>query len=161
MNLNVTIDFDEKWLCDYLNEDGEATISDAIKKDIIREIETTVYDKLMKKYELKFKDAVCDYIEKRVEKIIDDFVNSDEPLNVHTDRYSDKTKIMTCKEYIKYILEDTFKRESYLISCIESQASDIAEELKSEYDKKFASKIVENMKKLDLLKDDKIAELLK
>lgn len=161
MTFNITIDLDKAELSDYFNENGNMSLSEAIKSDIMIQLKQQITRNINDIYAKKLKESIQTYVEGKVEKMIDNFCQSDEPLKFQKEQYSDEKIEVSCKEFIKKTLIKEIETYCYCTSNIRRIADDFVENLKKEYDKKFASKIVENMQKLDLLKDDKITELLK
>lgn len=161
MKFNITIDLDKAELNDYFDEGGNMSLSEAIKTDIKIQLKQQITRNINDMYAKKLMESIQTYVEGKVEKIIDNFYESDEPLKFHKEQFSKEHIEVSCKEFIKKTFIEEIERKCFRDSTINRIAEDFAQDLKKEYDKKFASKIVENMQKLDLLKDDKIVELLK
>ena len=89
---------------------------------------------------------------------IDVLSNSDETFSLWD--YSNKTTEGIFKAMVKMHFSRAFAN-SYSQSTTERCAKQLADELKKRYDMQFAALIVDNLKKHNLLADDRLAELIK
>ena len=158
MELKITVDLDDFEIRDYYGE-GNLTLSEIIKEDIIRETVSKIKELILDKYYDKIQEATEKKISEMTEKILEDFKNSDEKFIYRPKRYEDPVET-TFKEFVAKYFTESVER-SHVSENIERFVKKCVEELKNRYDLAFASLIVKNMKEQKLLADDRLAELIK
>jgi len=158
MKLNVTVDLDDIEIGDFY-EDGDLTLSEIIKKEIISQVTTNVRKAVLEKYHEDIEVAVEKNVSELTEKVLKGFENSNETFE-YTPRYSSKPVVTTIKDLVmNYFAKEV--ESSRVSDSVERIAKDFVTELKNRYDITFASLIVKNMKEQHLLADDRLTELIK
>lgn len=158
MKLNVTVDLDDIEIGDFY-EDGDLTLSEIIKKEIISQVTTNVRKAVLEKYHEDIEVAVEKNVSELTEKVLKGFENSNETFE-YTPRYSSKPVVTTIKDLVMNYFSNEVE-SSRVSDSVERIAKDFVKELKNRYDITFASLIVKNMKEQHLLADDRLAELIK
>lgn len=158
MKLNVTVDLDDIEIGDFY-EDGDLTLSEIIKKEIISQVTTNVRKAVFEKYHEDIEVAVEKNVSELTKKVLKGFENSNETFE-YTPRYSSKPVVTTIKDLVmNYFAKEV--ESSRVSDSVERIAKDFVTELKNRYDITFASLIVKNMKEQHLLADDRLTELIK
>ncbi len=158
MKLNVTVDLDDIEIGDFYG-DGDLTLSEIIKKEIISQVTTNVRKAVLEKYHEDIEVAVEKNVSELTEKVLKGFENSNETFE-YTPRYSSKPVVTTIKDLVmNYFAKEV--ESSRVSDSVERIAKDFVTELKNRYDITFASLIVKNMKEQHLLADDRLTELIK
>lgn len=158
MKLNVTVDLDDIEIGDFY-EDGDLTLSEIIKKEIISQVTTNVRKAVLEKYHEDIEVAVEKNVSELTEKVLKAFENSNETFE-YTPIYSSKPVVTTIKDLVmNYFAKEV--ESSRVSDSVERIAKDFVTELKNRYDITFASLIVKNMKEQHLLADDRLTELIK
>lgn len=117
-------------------------LKDRFKNELMKEISNPILDKLMDIARESMNDIVENASEKKYKFKID---YMEEELTVDE----------LIRSRIKKIVDDN------VYTMISSRAKSFVDELRKRYDMAFATFIVDNMRKQNMLKEDKIAELLK
>ena len=117
-------------------------LKDRFKNELMKEISNPISEKL----EDIARESMSDLIENASEKKYRFRVNH---------REEELTVDEFIKSRIKKIVDDNVE------TMISSRAKSFVDELRKRYDMAFATFIVDNMRKRNMLKEDKIAELLK
>ncbi len=158
MKLNVTVDLDDIEIGDFY-EDGDLTLSEIIKKEIITQVTTNVRKAVLQKYHEDIEVAVEKNVSELTEKVLKGFENSNETFE-YTPRYSRKPVVTTIKDLVMNYFSNEVE-SSRVSDSVERIAKDFVKELKNRDDIAFASLIVKNMKEQHLLADDRLTELIK
>ena len=117
-------------------------LKDRFKNELMREISNPILDKLIDIARESMNDLVENASEKKYKFWID---YMEEELTVDE----------LIRGRIKKVVDNNIE------TMISSRAKSFVDELRKRYDMAFATFIVDNMRKQNMLKDDKIAELLK
>ena len=117
-------------------------LKDRFKNELMKEISNPILDKLIDIARESMNDLVENASEKKYKFKID---YMEEELTVDE----------LIRSRIKKIVDGNVE------TMISSRAKSFVDELRKRYDMAFATFIVDNMRKQNMLKDDKIAELLK
>lgn len=158
MKLNIILDLEEENIFDYYDEDCESTLATALRDSIKTEVIQHLKGLMRKNIQESIEHVVEEHIKELTAKVIEDFSNSDETFSFWD--YNGKTTEGTFKDMGKMHFSRTFAN-SYSQSTTERCAKQLADELKKRYDMQFAALIVDNLKKHNLLADDRLAELIK
>lgn len=117
-------------------------LKDRFKNELMKEISNPILDKLIDIARESMNDLVENASEKKYKFWID---YMEEELTVDE----------LIRGRIKKVVDNNIE------TMISSRAKSFVDELRKRYDMAFATSIVDNMRKQNMLKDDKIAELLK
>lgn len=117
-------------------------LKDRFKNELMKEISNPILDKLIDIARESMNDLVENASEKKYKFRID---YTEEELTVDE----------LIRGRIKKVVDNNIE------TMISSRAKSFVDELRKRYDMAFATFIVDNMRKQNMLKDDKIAELLK
>lgn len=137
---------------------NEATLKEeftsSVRLAVVRELKEKFKDELMRE--------ICNPISEKIEEIVRESM-SDLIENASEKKYRFRIDYMddelTVDEFIRGRMKKVIDRG--IESMIESRAKSFVDELRKRYDMAFATFIVNNMRKQNMLKDEKIAELLK
>ena len=153
MKLKVEVDLEDLYL-------DEETINESVKKAIVNSIVYETQQKVKKQIEemldVSIRQIITDKIGELTRKIM--LEKFDENAEIIIDRYNSKTAPI--KDYVSQAFAESFGRFS-MSDVIKSECERIGKELRNRYDMQFAALIVDNLRKQQLLSDDRIAELLK
>lgn len=158
MKLNITLDLEEENIFDYYDEDCEGTLATALRDSIKTEVIQHLKGLMMKDIQESIEHVASEHIKELTAKVLEDFCNSDETFSFWD--CSSKTTEGTFKDMVKMHFSRAFNN-SYSQSTTERCAKQLADELKKRYDMQFAVLIVDNLKKHNLLADNRLAELIK
>lgn len=158
MKLNITLDLEEKNIFDYYDEDCGSTLATALRDSVKTEVIQHLKGLMRKDIQESVEHVVEEHIKGLTAKVLEDFRNSDETFSFWD--CSGNTTKGTFKDMVKMHFSRAFNN-SYSQSTTERCAKQLADELKHRYDMQFAALIVDNLRKQNLLADDKLEELIK
>lgn len=137
---------------------NEATL----KEEFTSSVRLAVVRELKEKFKNELMREICNPISEKIEEIARESM-SDLIENAGEKKYRFRIDYMddelTVDEFIRGRMKKVIDRG--IESMIESRAKSFVDELRKRYDMAFATFIVDNMRKQNMLKDEKIAELLK
>lgn len=119
-----------------------AELKDKFKNELMREISNPISDKLMDIARESMRDLIENASERK-----------------YRFKVGYREEELTVDEFITGRIKEIVESNSKAM--IESKAKSFVDELRKRYDMTFAAFIVDNMRKQNMLKDDKIAELLR
>lgn len=140
----------------------EAMYNEAtLKEEFTSSVRLAVVRELKEKFKNELMREICNPISEKIEEIaresMSDLIeNASEKNRFRIDYMDDE---LTVDEFIRGRMKKVIDRG--IESMIESRAKSFVDELRKRYDMAFATFIVDNMRKQNMLKDEKIAELLK
>lgn len=138
----------------------EETINESVKKALVDSIVYETQQKVKKQIEemldVCIRQTITDNIGELTRKIM--MEKFDENAEIIIDQYNGKTAPI--KDYVLQVFAESFRRFS-MSDVIKRECERIGKELRNRYDIQFAALIVDNLRKQQLLSDDRIAELLK
>lgn len=153
MKLKVEVDLEDLYL-------DEETINESVKKalvnSIVCETQQKVKGQIEEMLDVSIRQIITDNIGELTRKIM--LEKFDENAEIIIDRYNGKTAPI--KDYVLQTFAESFGRFS-MSDVIKRECERIGKELRNRYDMQFAALIVDNLRKQQLLSDDRIAELLK
>lgn len=137
---------------------NEATLKEeftsSVRSAVVRELKERFKNELMR----EISNPISEKIENIARESMNDLIEnaSEKKYRFRLD-YMDEE--LTVDEFIRYRMNKIV--DSNIETMIESKAKSFANELRKRYDMAFAAFVVDNMRKQNMLKEDKIAELLK
>lgn len=126
----------------------------SVRSAIIRELKEKFKNELMR----EISNPISEKIEDIARELMNDLVEnaSEKKYRFRLD-YMDEE--LTVDEFIRGRMKKVV--DSNIGTMVESKAKSFVNELRKRYDMAFATFVVDNMRKQNMLKDEKIAELLK
>lgn len=141
----------------------EAMYNEAtLKEEFTSSVRLAVIRELKEKFKNELMREICNPISEKLEDIARESMNdlienaSEKKYRFRIDYMDDE---LTVDEFIRGRMKKVIDRG--IESMIESRAKSFVDELRKRYDMAFATFIVDSMRKQNMLKDEKIAELLK
>lgn len=137
---------------------NEATLKEeftsSVRSAVVRELKERFKNELMR----EISNPISEKIENIARESMNDLIeNASEKKYRFRLNYMDEE--LTVDEFIRYRMNKVV--DSNIETMIESKAKSFVNELRKRYDMAFAALVVDNMRKQNMLKEDKIAELLK
>lgn len=151
VELNLKDVFEEA-MCNETTLKEEFTSS--VKLAIIHELKEKFKNELMREISNPISEKIEDIARESMNDLIENA--SEKKYRFRIDYMDDE---LTVDEFIRGGMKKVIDRG--IESMIESRAKSFVDELRKRYDMAFATFIVDNMRKQNMLKDEKIAELLK
>lgn len=137
---------------------NEATL----KEEFTSSVRSAVVHELKERFKNELMREISNPISEKIENIARESMN-DLIENASEKKYRFRLNYMdeelTVDEFIRYRMNKVV--DSNIETMIESKAKSFVNELRKRYDMAFAALVVDNMRKQNMLKEDKIAELLK
>lgn len=151
VELNLEDVFDEA-MYDEVSLKEEFTRS--VKQVIINELRNKFKNDLMKNISEPISDRLEDIARESMSELIE---------NASKKKYKFRIDYMEEELTVDELIRGRIKKivDSSIETIISSRAKSFVDELRKRYDMAFATFIVDNMRKQNMLKDEKIAELLK
>ena len=151
VELNLEDVFDEA-MYDEVSLKEEFTRS--VKQVIINELRNKFKNDLMREISNPISDRLEDIARESMSELIE---------NASKKKYKFRIDYMEEELTVDELIRGRIKKivDSSIETIISSRAKSFVDELRKRYDMAFATFIVNNMRKQDMLKDEKIAELLK
>lgn len=139
-------------MCDEVSLKEEFTRS--VRQTIVCELEDRLKNELMK----EISNPISEKIEDIARESMNDLVE-----NASKKKYKFRIDYMEEELTVDEFIRGRMKKvvDSNIETMVESKAKSFVNELRKRYDMAFAAFIVDNMRKQNMLKDEKIAELLK
>jgi hypothetical protein len=149
--MKFTVDLDDFYL------DSE---SGAIEEELKKHIISSVVSQIEKNIAKKIDDEIARCVKHTVENVCLKKISGEVARIIEIGEVTFDRKKTTIEDVVKSIFESNIGYNNTLEK-IKEIAKKWGDEIKMRYDRLFAIHIVEQMKKNDLLKEEKIAELLK
>ena len=137
---------------------NEATLKEeftsSVRLAVVRELKEKFKDELMR----EISNPISEKIEDIARESISDLIE-----NASKKKYKFRIDYMEEELTVDELIRGRIKEivDSSIETIISSRAKSFVDELRKRYDMAFATFIVDNMRKQNMLKDEKIAELLK
>lgn len=128
--------------------------TDSVRHMIVCELKNRFKDELMKEISKPISDKLTDIARESMSELIE---------NASEKKYKFRIDYMEEELTIDELIRGRIKKivDSSIETIISSRAKSFVDELRKRYDMAFAAFVVDNMRKQNMLKEDKIAELLK
>lgn len=155
MKIQVELDLEDVFndaICDEISLKEEFTRS--VRQTIVCELENRFKNELMKEISNPILDNLIDIARESMNDLVE---------NASEKKYKFKIDYMEEELTVDELIRSRIKKivDGNVETMISSRAKSFIDELRKRYDMAFATFIVDNMRKQNMLKDDKIAELLK
>lgn len=155
MKIQVELDLEDVFndaICDEISLKEEFTRS--VRQTIVCELEDRFKNELMKEISNPILDKLIDIARESMNDLVE---------NASEKKYKFKIDYMEEELTVDELIRSRIKKivDGNVETMISSRAKSFIDELRKRYDMAFATFIVDNMRKQNMLKDDKIAELLK
>lgn len=155
MKIQVELDLEDVFndvICDEISLKEEFTRS--VRQTIVCELENRFKNELMKEISNPILDNLIDITRESMNDLVE---------NASEKKYKFKIDHMEEELTVDELIRSRIKKivDGNVETMISSRAKSFIDELRKIYDMAFATFIVDNMRKQNMLKDDKIAELLK
>lgn len=155
MKIQVELDLEDVFndvICDEISLKEEFIRS--VRQTIVCELENRFKNELMKEISNPILDNLIDIARESMNDLVE---------NASEKKYKFKIDYMEEELTVDELIRSRIKKivDGYVETMISSRAKSFIDELRKIYDMAFATFIVDNMRKQNMLKDDKIAELLK
>lgn len=167
MKMNIQVNLTEIYPENFIGADGDGEIEfGSIKEELTHQITNAISSKIMEKIGDDLKRTISNAVEKKALKNIDYKVNHKlkclmQVGEIRPDYYSKPIQI---SKHIEKLFHDrgewTGRGNTAIREHINELAEKFTKEMKEKYDMVFAAKIVENMGKQNLLKDDMVKKLV-
>lgn len=141
----------------------EAIYNEAtLKEEFTRSVRLAVVRELKEKFKNELMREISNPISEKLEDIARESM-SDLVENASEKKYKFRIDYMEEELTVDELIRGRIKKvvDNNIETMISSRAKSFVDELRKRYDMAFDAFIVDNMRKQDMLKDDKIAELLK
>lgn len=134
----------------------------SLKEEFTRSVRRTIVCELKDRFKNELMKEISNPISKKLEDIARESMN-DLVENASKKKYKFRIDYMEEELTVDELIRGRIKKvvDNNIETMISSRAKSFVDELRKRYDMAFAAFIVDNMRKQDMLKDDKIAELLK
>lgn len=134
----------------------------SLKEEFTRSVRRTIVCELKDRFKNELMKEISNPISEKLEDIARESMN-DLVENASKKKYKFRIDYMEEELTVDELIRGRIKKvvDNNIETMISSRAKSFVDELRKRYDMAFAAFIVDNMRKQDMLKDDKIAELLK
>lgn len=153
-NFNIDIELGD------LFSDDEDSVQDVIKREITKEVVTEVKNRVKEQISDMLDVCIRESIDKHIGTLVREIMvkKFDENAEIRENTYNGKMRPVKelCSRYFAEALD-----KNHLESKVKDYCKTLAEELKRRYDLQFAALIVDNLRKQNLLADDRLVELIK
>ena len=146
--MKFTVELEEFWLDE---EELSSTLTSVIKRDVISQVSKSIEDKVEKQITEKVTECINEKLNPLIDNTLSDLIA--------TGTLTINRQEITTVEHIKNLFMKNSGWNNPTRQ-MESIAKKFGEELKLQYNNMFATKIVDNMKKQGLLKDEVVQILL-
>lgn len=128
--------------------------TNSVRREIVYELKERFKDELMKDISKPISDKLMDIARESMSELIE---------NASEKKYKFRMDYTEEELTVDELIRGRIKRivDHNVETMISSRAKSFVDELRKRYDMAFAAFIVDNMRKQNMLKDEKIAELLK
>lgn len=155
MKIQVELDLEDVFndaICDEVSLKEEFTKS--VRQTIVCELEDRLKNELMKEISNPISEKLEDIARESMSDLIE---------NASEKKYKFRIDYMEEELTVDELIRGRIKKvvDNNIETMISSRAKSFVDELRKRYDMAFATFIVDNMRKQNMLKDEKIAELLK
>ena len=137
---------------------NEATLKEeftsSVRLAVVRELKEKFKNELMREISNPISEKIEDIARESMSDLIE---NASEKKYIFRLDYMEEE--LTVDEFIRGRMKKVI--DSNIETMVESKAKSFVNELRKRYDMAFAAFVVDNMRKQNMLKEDKIAELLK
>lgn len=141
----------------------EAMYNEAtLKEEFTSSVRLAVVRELKEKFKNELMREISNPISEKIEDIARESMN-DLVENASKKKYKFRTDYMEEELTVDELIRGRIKKivDNNIETMISSRAKFFVDELRKRYDMAFATFVVDNMRKQNMLKEDKIAELLK
>lgn len=134
----------------------------SLKEEFTRSVRQTIVCELEDRFKNELMREISNPISEKIEDIARESMN-DLVENASKKKYRFRLDYMDEELTVDEFIRGRMKKvvDSNIETMVESKAKSFVNELRKRYDMAFAAFVVDNMRKQNMLKDDKIAELLK
>lgn len=134
----------------------------SLKEEFTRSVRQTIVCELKDRFKNELMREISNPISEKIEDIARESMN-DLVENASEKKYRFRLDYMDEELTVDEFIRGRMKKvvDSNIETIVESKAKSFVNELRKRYDMAFAAFIVDNMRKQNMLKDEKIAELLK
>lgn len=134
----------------------------SLKEEFTRSVRQTIVCELEDRFKNELMREISNPISEKIEDIARESMN-DLVENASEKKYRFRLDYMDEELTVDEFIRGRMKKvvDSNIETMVESKAKSFVNELRKRYDMAFAAFIVDNMRKQNMLKDEKIAELLK
>lgn len=134
----------------------------SLKEEFTRSVKQVIINELRNKFKNDLMKNISEPISDRLEDIARESM-SELIENASKKKYKFRIDYMEEELTVDELIRGRIKKivDSSIETIISSRAKSFVDELRKRYDMAFATFIVDNMRKQNMLKDEKIAELLK
>lgn len=134
----------------------------SLKEEFTASVRHSIVCELKEKFKNELMREISNPISEKLEDIARESM-SDLVENASKKKYKFRIDYMEEELTVDELIRGRIKKvvDNNIETMISSRAKSFVDELRKRYDMAFAAFIVDNMRKQDMLKDDKIAELLK
>ena len=134
----------------------------SLKEEFTRSVRRTIVCELKDRFKNELMKEISNPISKKLEDIARESMN-DLVENASKKKYKFRIDYMEEELTVDELIRGRIKKvvDNNIETMISSRAKSFVDELRKRYDMAFATFIVDNMRKKNMLKDEKIAELLK
>lgn len=155
MKIQVELDLEDVFNDAMYNEVSlKEEFTGSVRHMIVCELKNKFKNELMKEISKPISDKLTDIARESMSELIE---------NASKKKYKFRIDYMEEELTVDELIRGRMKKviDRGIESMIESRAKSFVDELRKRYDMAFATFIVDNMRKQNMLKDEKIAELLK
>lgn len=134
----------------------------SLKEEFTRSVRQTIVCELEDRFKNELMREISNPISEKIEDIARESMN-DLVENASKKKYRFRLDYMDEELTVDEFIRGRMKKvvDSNIETMVESKAKSFVNELRKRYDMAFATFVVDNMRKQNMLKEDKIAELLK
>lgn len=151
VELNLEDVFEESMYNETTLKEG---FTSSVRLAVVRELKEKFKNELMKEISKPISDKLTDIARESMSELIE---------NASKKKYKFRIDYMEEELTVDELIRGRIKKivDSSIETIISSRAKSFVDELRKRHDMAFATFIVDNMRKQNMLKDEKIAELLK
>ena len=155
--MKITVDLDIEDIvneCRYNENTFKEEFTESLKYSVIRELKEQCTNAVLE----QIQKPIAEQVREITNGIAKEIVESDLKTRKFKFQINYNTMDVTIGELIENTIQDYTK--SQIVKIVEEQAKALVNDLRKRYDMTFAALIVDNMRKQNLLADDRLAELI-